>query len=158
MNFRPFKKEDAAYIVDWNKETDESFLHQWAGTFAYDYPITCEQILLRSRFEEQYIYVLEVNNSPVATVELGRVDDKTMRFGRLLVDPRFRGKGYGKQAIDQLENLVKHHFKADIIELGVFEFNRGAKSLYERLGYLLVHTKVNDSDVSLNSHTMRKSL
>lgn len=45
-----------------------------------------------------------------------------------------RGKGIGSIALDYLEDQIKKH-GLKRIELGVFEFNKPAQKLYQKLGY-----------------------
>lgn len=50
------------------------------------------------------------------------------------IDPKFRKKGHATRAFKALEQLVREHDVSNI-GLHVFSFNRGARALYEKLGY-----------------------
>lgn len=151
-------KTDAEKIVIWNKEKDEKFLHQWAGKKAYTFPISIEQILNRCEFGENEMFTIESDGKTIGTIELGWSDKESniMCFGRLLIDPNCRAKGYGKVAIQLIEEKAFVKYGASSLELGVYEYNKAAKGLYEKMGYKTIRTEINVSDNSLNSHTMIK--
>jgi ribosomal protein S18 acetylase RimI-like enzyme len=50
------------------------------------------------------------------------------------IEPAERGKGYGRAAMLELENMVKKR-GVETIGLHVFAFNEAAKSLYTSIGY-----------------------
>lgn len=158
MILKNLEVSDAEKIVQWNQNKDEKFLHQWAGKKAYVFPISVEQIMNRRDFGENEIFVLAFNDKTVGTIELGwrDRDNNIMRFGRFLIDANLRGKGYGQMAIQLIEEKAFGEYKASFLELGVYEYNQTAKSLYEKLGYSIVDTEINIKDKSLSLHTMRK--
>jgi RimJ/RimL family protein N-acetyltransferase len=58
----------------------------------------------------------------------------TAWIGITIGEPQGRGKGFGNQAIQYLEEQIKMEGLARI-ELGVFEFNKNAMKLYRKMGY-----------------------
>ena len=50
------------------------------------------------------------------------------------IDEPYRRKGYGEQTLQAAEEKTKA-LGLDTIALHVFGFNRGARALYEKLGY-----------------------
>jgi len=58
----------------------------------------------------------------------------TAWIGIQIGEPRARGKGIGAQAMHYLEERIRDRGLRRI-ELGVFEFNKPARTLYRRLGY-----------------------
>jgi ribosomal protein S18 acetylase RimI-like enzyme len=54
------------------------------------------------------------------------------------IDVDLRGKGYGMQALQALEQKVKA-LGLDKISLHVFGYNHTARALYEKLGYQMVN-------------------
>ena len=54
----------------------------------------------------------------------------------IMIDKKYWGEGYGKQAMILIENEVKK-FKAKKIVLGLYEANERAYNLYKNLGYVL---------------------
>jgi ribosomal protein S18 acetylase RimI-like enzyme len=52
-----------------------------------------------------------------------------------IIDPQFRGQGYGKQALQALdEKLIQMNVES--VSLHVFAHNTNAVGLYETMGYL----------------------
>ena len=62
-------------------------------------------------------------------------DDSAVRFGFVIVDPSFRGKGYGKEMLLLGIEYVKSNLSVSRIDLGVFENNEGARHCYEAAGF-----------------------
>lgn len=44
IEIRPLEEDDIRAILQWNRNTDEDFLHQWSGYTVYHFPLTAEQI------------------------------------------------------------------------------------------------------------------
>jgi len=159
LRLTTLEKKDYETIVQWNSDKDEAFLYQWAGKVAYSYPLTSEQIRDRQRTGSVSIFKIEKDNQMVGTVEVTVPDTSyaSVRFGRLLIGDTYRGCGYGSQAIALVEKLAFEDYGVRYLELGVFEFNSGAKKLYERLGFDVVGVKRDDMDSKWDSYTMRKA-
>ena len=159
LKLTPLKSQDYEEIVRWNAEKTEAFLHQWAGKSAYTYPLTVNQIRDRQRLGTVSIFKIDNSGVMVGTVEV-TVPDKTyksVRLGRLLIADAYRGRGYGSTAIALIEKLAFEDYGVKYLELGVFEFNQGAKKLYERLGFKVVEVKKDRNDSKWDSYTMRKA-
>lgn len=151
-------ESDVCNIVEWNKNSSEAFLYQWAGRKAYKYPLTEKQILDRMKMEDIQIFCIEDHGEMVGSVEMSVLNatDQSIRFGRLIIGGKYRGQGYGSKAIKLVEDKAFHEHGADRLELGVFEFNRKAKQLYERLGYEVVGVIQDEADPEWTSYTMVK--
>ena len=63
-------------------------------------------------------------------------DDSSVRFGFIILDPSFRGKGCGKEMLRLGIEYVKSHLSAKRISLGVFENNESARHCYEAAGFV----------------------
>lgn len=67
-------------------------------------------------------------------------NDKNIRsswIGICIGEKEFRSKGIGKICMEYLEKLSKE-LGVDRIELGVFSYNTGARTLYEKMGYTAI--------------------
>lgn len=62
-------------------------------------------------------------------------DYDTLRFGFVVVDPRKRGKGYGKAMLQLGVKYAKETLRAKKVSLGVFENNRSAYYCYKAVGF-----------------------
>lgn len=100
-------------------------------------------ITLRREFDEhdtpdtKYI-VLTDDEFPVATCRFYRLDMKSAMIGRVVILPEYRGKGLGKQVMQEAENWL--------FDLGyknaVIESRDVAVEFYKKLGY-----KVTDNSI-----------
>ena len=101
-------------IVKWTNEKGRNFLEQWAGK-SLDFPLMESQI-----------------------------DDlKNIHIGRFLINPELTGKGLGKRALLEFINLIFQEKNVNSITLNVFDYNVGAKKLYEKVGFKVVNIAKN---------------
>lgn len=54
---------------------------------------------------------------------------------RIIIDQKHQGKGYGKEAIRQLIDIVTKKYKVNIVYLSFVEENVVAKQMYEKMGF-----------------------
>lgn len=54
---------------------------------------------------------------------------------RLLIDKKYQGKGYGKQAVLALLDRLRAEYSADTVYLSVYRNNPRAIHLYEQIGF-----------------------
>jgi GNAT superfamily N-acetyltransferase len=59
----------------------------------------------------------------------------------MAVGPDFRGRGIGRALLDAIVDWAREH-GIDAMELTVFEFNAGARKLYERAGYATMYRRM----------------
>lgn len=158
ININEIQKSDLKEIIEWNRGKSESFLYQWAGMTTYKYPISEEQIVKRMSHNEIIIFKIQNNEEIVGTVEINKPDKtkKSIRFGKFLIGENYRGKGYGKKTIQLLEDYLYNKYEIEELELGVFEFNKSAKRLYEQLGFEVKAVIINEKDSNWNLYTMIK--
>lgn len=115
-------------------------------------------ISLRDEFDEhdgtdsRYIVLLD-DTYPVATCRFYELDSRRVLLGRVVVLPEYRGKGLGRQAIEEAERWIR--------ELGFHEVRIDSRveavGFYEKLGYRRVDNKVIKS-WSFDCVRMSKSL
>ena len=93
LTIKPTPDYDA--ILRWNAGKDEAFLFQWAGTAAYRYPLTKEQLMRQSAKDGVTVFMAYENEVPIGTMELCDIDpvQKTGRICRVLFAEEARGKG-----------------------------------------------------------------
>ena len=141
MVLRSYKKENAVSIADWIQTEEE--LYKWSADRFNKYPLSGDDI------DEKYMpQIKEGRFFPVtADDENGNVvghfiirypredDDRSVRFGFVIVNPMFRGKGYGKEMLRLGVKYVKDNLQASRIDLGVFENNENARHCYEAVGF-----------------------
>jgi len=147
ISIQPLTKEDATYVVEWNKGMTADFLDQWAGPESYDFPITEPQIISRINQEpssDYRLYKILNDNIVIGIIELLGINEqeKKAKVGRFLINPSLVGKGYGTAALKALTNKGFDEFGFHSLELNVFDFNKSAIRCYEKVGYKAVAENV----------------
>ena len=139
LTIKPTPDYDA--ILRWNAGKDEAFLFQWAGTTAYRYPLTKEQLMRQSAKDGVTVFMAYENEVPIGTMELCDIDpvQKTGRICRVLFAEEARGKGLAHRALS----------------LRVYCFNLPAIRCYERLGFLVTEY-FEEADSHWNNYAMER--
>ena len=141
MKLRNFKEEDAPVIASWLRSEEE--LYKWSADRFNKYPLSGSDII------ENYAPHLPTGRFfPLTAVgDSGEVmghfiiryprddDDRSVRFGFVILNPSLRGKGLGKEMLKAGVSFVRAHLPASRIDLGVFENNESAKRCYESVGF-----------------------
>ena len=141
MVLRNYKKDDSHIIATWLRTEVE--LYKWSADRFNKYPLEENDI------EENYAPQIESGRFFPLTAEdeegnvIGHFiirypredDDSSVRFGFVIVDPKLRGKGYGREMLLLGVEYVKDNLSVNRIDLGVFENNENAKHCYEAVGF-----------------------
>lgn len=124
-------------IVKWTNEKGKDFLEQWAGK-SLDFPLTESQI-----DDLKNIYSIFCENEFVGIIQKIRKEIDNIHIGRFLINPELTGKGLGKRALIEFINLIFQDEDVNSITLNVFDYNVGAKKLYEKVGFKVVNVTEN---------------
>ena len=124
-------------IVKWTNEKGKGFLEQWAGK-SLDFPLTESQI-----DDLKDIYSIFCENEFVGIIQKIRKEHDNIHIGRFLINPELIGKGLGKKALIEFINLIFQDEDVNSITLNVFDYNAGAKKLYEKVGFKVVNVTEN---------------
>ena len=124
-------------IVKWTNEKGKDFLEQWAGKIL-DFPLTESQI---DGLKD--IYSIFCENEFVGIIQKIRKEMNNIHIGRFLINPELTGKGLGKRALIEFINLIFQDEGVNSITLNVFDYNVGAKKLYEKVGFIVVNVVEN---------------
>ena len=141
MRLREYKQEDAGIIAGWLRSEEE--LYRWSADRFNKYPLSGDDI------NENYAPQMETGRFfPLTAVDdqgavIGHFiirypredDNRSVRFGFVILDPSLRGKGYGKEMLRLGIEYVRERLFASRIDLGVFENNEGARRCYEAVGF-----------------------
>lgn len=139
LRLRPFKSQDAKYILSWIK--DEESFRKWSADRFSSYPAQPEDMIAMYRGTEDtdnfYPMTAFDDMGIVGHITLRYTDEKKLviRFGFVIVDDTKRGTGYGKE---MLHLAIKYAFEflgAKKITLGVFENNPSALWCYKAVGF-----------------------
>ena len=124
-------------IVKWTNEKGKDFLEQWAGK-NLDFPLTESQI-----DDLKDIYSIFFENEFVGIIQKIRKENDNIHIGRFLINPELVGRGLGKKALIEFINLIFQDEDVNSITLNVFDYNVGAKKLYEKVGFKVVNITEN---------------
>ena len=124
-------------IVKWTNEKGKGFLEQWAGK-SLDFPLTESQI-----DDLKDIYSIFCENEFVGIIQKIRKEMDNVHIGRFLINPELTGRGLGKRALIEFINLIFQDEDVNSITLNVFDYNAGAKKLYEKVGFKVVNVTEN---------------
>ena len=86
---------------------------------------------------DEIIWVIEIDN-----VIIGYIDfkfrtkvTKHIFINQIMIDDKYRGKGYGKKLIMELVQLAKKN-NFERVELNCWSFNENALKFYEKMGFI----------------------
>ena len=141
MKLRDFRQEDAPIVASWLRSEEE--LYKWSADRLNKYPLSGNDII------DHYTPQLATGRFfPLTAVDdEGKVighfiirypkedDDRSVRFGFVILNPALRGKGLGKEMLRLGVQYVKDCLQASRIDLGVFENNEAARCCYEAAGF-----------------------
>lgn len=101
--------------------------------------VTLDELAQRLKYQHMYLIYLDTQligemNYQVDPPHLLKKERGTAWLGITIGETNGRGKGIGYQALHYLEHQIQLHGLGRI-ELGVFEFNRPARALYQKLNY-----------------------
>lgn len=139
MRLRPYKKCDDKYLMTWFN--DEKKFQMWSAG-DYTYPLDYQQLQKhREKFEENenawLFSMLDEDGKVVGHVAIKNVDYRknTAYIGFIVVDPKQRGKGYGKKLVDLITKYIFEILKINQVTLYVYAKNPIAKKCYESVGF-----------------------
>ena len=141
MILRAYQKADADIICTWLRSEKE--LYQWSADRFCKFPLTGADI------EENYAPQTAGGRFiPLTAIDdedhvIGHFiirypkedDDTSVRFGFVVLDPAYRGKGCGSQMMRLGIEYAKENLHVQRIDLGVFANNEGAQHCYEAAGF-----------------------
>lgn len=100
-------------------------------------PLTQTSDELRKEFSELFVLKAVHNTRIIGSVRAQVIDD-VCHIARLIVDPRFQGKGIGTALLHAIEASCKH---AKSYSLFTGDQSAANIQLYQRLGYVITHTQ-----------------
>lgn len=100
---------------------------------------------------DNYIVTILFDEAVIGSLWYQKLNNNTLFICDILIFEEFRGKGYGKLTLQELE-IVTKKLGLEQILLHVFSYNERAIGLYEKLGY------VNASEEEQGSFYMKKVL
>lgn len=142
---RPIRYEDA---------NDVNELRRMEGVRDNLYAIPSERVtraenMIKNLGKNDHLFVAEVKEKErlkvVGMVGMSTDDSPRSRHvGSLgiMVRDEYTGKGVGTALLKEIINLADNYLMIKRLELEVFEENKGAKKLYERMGFVVEGKKL----------------
>ena len=135
ITLEKFEEANCELLISWVHSPE--FLMQFAGP-AFTFPLTREQLvksladLGRSAFQ-----AINVNSGKMIGYAEINITEQGPYLGRILIDESFRGKGFGKEIVQQLLDIAFGKMKQQIVRLRVFDWNISAIKCYEGVGFTI---------------------
>ena len=152
LTIKPYSSSYASTILSFT--TDIESFYRWSAGVLGDYPI--DEVKFNDRIKELkssklfYPYVVKLDEEVIGFFTLRyrveNVNDLTIGF--VIIDPKYRGFGYGKKMLELAINLAFNKFKSDGVNLRVFKDNLDAYKCYKSVG--LKENGVTDSYLLLD--------
>ena len=123
------EKDNILLLCKWSNERGVTFQEQWMGT-EVSFPLTYEKIeKLDNKFsifnEEEFI----------GMIQEVRVEEDNIHIGRFVLNPTKTGSGLGTKALKEFIDFIFKDENIQSISLTVFDFNKSAKRVYDKLGF-----------------------
>ena len=136
MTLRPFTINDAPIILSWIK--NKAAFRKWSADRYPTFPPKPEDMVAQYESDVIFPFTAMDNEGKVVGHIIFRYPDSSktvIRFGFVIVDDNLRGKGYGKQMLQQAIQKAQQEFGAKKITLGVFDNNPSAFYCYQSVGF-----------------------
>ena len=122
-------KDNILLLCKWSNERGAIFQEQWMGT-EVSFPLTYEKIEnLENKFsifnEEEFI----------GMIQEVRIEKDNIHIGRFVLNPSKTGAGLGTEALKKFIDFIFKDENIRSISLKVFDFNKSAKRVYDKLGF-----------------------
>ena len=132
----PCGSSDYPLLLQW--VTSEQDMLLWAGPI-FRWPLTLGQISSHLADPEVTALLLILDGEKIGFIELVREPDNAYRLCRVLIGPRsLRGKGLGRDLLQQAIDYARERLLASRLALHVFENNAVALQCYRSLGFEVV--------------------
>jgi len=142
IRLRPYKPEDASYLMEWWDGASEEDFVKWSCE-KFSWPLKREELEEHFRkwgLEEEngwLMTALDETGRPVGhfLMRLADYEKESVRMGFIVVDPRVRGRGCGREMMEKALLYAFEVLGMKTVTLGVFENNPAAKKCYEAAGF-----------------------
>ena len=123
------EEDNISLLCKWSNERGEIFQEQWMGT-EVSFPLTYEKIEnLENKFsifnDEEFI----------GMIQEVKIEKDNIHIGRFVLNPTKTGSGLGTKALKEFIEFIFKDENIRSISLKVFDFNKSAKRVYDKLGF-----------------------
>jgi len=131
MNFRAAKETDFPIVIYWVPDAEACAF--WAGPFV-NFPLTIDSLGAEIDYAPENSFCLEEGGVVVAFGQIFQKDEGRLHLARFIVDPSFRGKGFGMKMCEIFIEKAAI-LKCQRVSLYVYKHNTIAVNLYKGLGF-----------------------
>ena len=123
------EKDNILLLCKWSNERGAIFQEQWMGSEVL-FPLTYEKIEnLENKFSVFY------EEEFIGMIQEVRVEEDNIHIGRFVLNPIKTGSGLGTKALKEFIDFIFKDENIRSISLTVFDFNKSAKRVYDKLGF-----------------------
>lgn len=123
------EKDNISLLCKWSNERGAMFQEQWMGT-EVSFPLTYEKI---EKFENKFSIFNE--EEFIGMIQEVRIEKDNIHIGRFILNPLKTGAGLGTKALKKFIDFIFKDDNIRSISLTVFDFNKSAKRVYDKLGF-----------------------
>lgn len=122
-------KDNISLLCKWSNERGAMFQEQWMGT-AVSFPLTYEKI---EKLENKFS--IFNGGEFIGMIQEVRIQEDNIHIGRFVLNPTKTGAGLGTKALKEFIDFIFKDENIRSISLTVFDFNKSAKRVYDKLGF-----------------------
>lgn len=130
----PALEADASELMTWFDSAAATDI--WGGP-KFRYPFTLETFLADCRWQHFDSFCLRDEHSELSAFGQIGTRYKRCHFARLVVSPKKRGQGIGKQLLSLLMHEAGTRYQMDEFGLFVYRHNEAAIACYQSLGFAI---------------------
>ena len=140
LRLRPYRKNDSHKIVTWAE--DEKTFYKWSEGRLGSFPVSperLEQAVSGRIANEKYFPFVAFDEEGLQgffTLRQPGEDKGELSFGYVILNPKARGKGYGKRMMQLGMKFAFELYGASKVSLEVFENNPSAYHCYKGVGFI----------------------
>lgn len=137
MRLRKLEPEDVVFLYQWENDAnawpDGAVHNPVSQQDLRDYIASTTGDIFR---DGQLRLMMDVDGCTVGCIDLFDLDVRNRKAAiGMYIAPEHRGKGYGQQAVAQLEELSFRHLGLDMIYAIIGEKNEACNKLYSRMKF-----------------------
>ena len=136
---RPAERTDVPLFVSWLNDLRTTRTLLMIGPMSEIAEERWFDQMLEHQGKDRWHFVVcrRADDRPVGVLDLHEVDLRNggASLGILIGDPADTGQGYGSDAVRALVGFGFDQLRLERIQLDVFDYNEGARRVYERVGF-----------------------
>ena len=122
-------KDNISLLCKWSNERGEIFQEQWMGS-EVSFPLTYEKI---EKLENKFS--IFNGGEFIGMIQEVKIEEDNIHIGRFVLNPLKTGSGLGTEVLKEFIDFIFKDEKIHSISLTVFDFNKSAKRVYDKLGF-----------------------